>query len=158
MVIMHKAVEGVTAPALERFLRRAGRAAGAPGPVNVLLTSSREIRGLNRSFRGRDKPTDVLSFPPPSGMAKELAGDIAISVDIAAANARRYGHTAAQELKILLLHGLLHLAGYDHESDGGEMARREDRLRKMLGLAGGLIRRTHVARPLAAANARRRKP
>ena len=64
-----------------------------------------------------------------------LAGDLAISAEIAARNARRLGHSAADELKILILHGLLHLAGHDHETDGGEMARKEARLRRALGLA-----------------------
>ena len=141
MVIMHKAVKGVTAAGLARFVNRARQAAGATGEVNVLVTSSRAMRGLNRSFRGLDKPTDVLSFPAAAG-TPELAGDIAISADIAGVSARRYGHSAAQEVKILTLHGILHLAGYDHECDGGEMARREDRLRVTLGLADGLIRRS----------------
>lgn len=166
MVIIHKAVKGVTPAALARFVTRARQAARASGEVNVLLTSSGAMRGLNRSFRGLDKPTDVLSFPAIAGTPK-LAGDIAISADIAAANARRYGHSPAQEVKILALHGILHLAGYDHERDQGEMARSEDRLRLALGLADGLIRRSGSGeqrasarkhRPAAAVAATRRRP
>ena len=94
-------------------------------------------RDLNRRFRRKNKPTDVLSFPRPSG------GDIAISADIARENAARYGHSVAAELKILVLHGLLHLAGYDHESDNGRMARAEARLRSQLKLPASLIDRMH---------------
>lgn len=166
MVIIHKPVKGVTAAALARFVTRARRAAGASGQVNVLLTSSAAMRGLNRSFRGLDKPTDVLSFPATAGTPK-LAGDVAISADIAAANARRYRHSPAQEVKILALHGILHLAGYDHERDGGEMARLEDRLRLALRLSDGLIRRSgsreqrvpaRKDRAAAAVAAARRRP
>lgn len=157
-MIIHKAVAGISREALARFVLRARHAAGLPGKVNVLLASSREVRSLNRRFRGQDKPTDVLSFPPLLPVARDFAGDIAISVDIASQNAGRYGHTPADEVKILILHGVLHLAGYDHETDGGKMARREEQLRTMLELPGGLIRRTvtGAVRPLPAV--RRRKP
>jgi len=129
--------------ALARFLTRATRAAKLRGVVNVLVTTSRELQRLNRRFRAIDKPTDVLSFPPMAGLAGGFAGDIAISAEIAAQNARRLGHSAAQEIKILALHGVLHLAGYDHESDSGQMAGKERRLRKSLRLPVGLIERTH---------------
>jgi probable rRNA maturation factor len=137
-VIVHSKVRGVSARALGRFAARAQRAAGVRGGVDVLITSSAELRRLNRRFRGEDQATDVLSFPS----ADETAGDLAISADIAARNARRLGHTAADEMKILILHGLLHLAGYDHETDAGEMARKEARLRQALGLPAALIERT----------------
>lgn len=162
MVVIHKSMKGVTAAGLARFVTRARRAAGASGEVNVLVTSSRAMRVLNRSFRGLDKPTDVLSFPAIAGTPK-LAGDIAISAEIAGANARRYGHSPAQEVKILALHGILHLAGYDHERDGGEMARREERLRRALGLSDGLIQRSRSrqqrlsAREARASSAARRR-
>jgi probable rRNA maturation factor len=84
----------------------------------------------------------VLSFPAIPGLMEDFAGDVAISAEIAARNARRLGHTAAEEIRILTLHGLLHLAGYDHERDGGEMERKEARLRKSLGLPVGLIERS----------------
>jgi probable rRNA maturation factor len=108
--------------------------------VNVLVTTSRELRTLNRRFRKQDKTTDVLSFPPMLESA-DFSGDIAISADIAASNARQLGHSAANEVKILALHGILHLAGHDHETDDGDMARVEQRLRKKLGLPVGLIER-----------------
>jgi probable rRNA maturation factor len=121
---------------------RAGRAVHLHGAVNVLLTSNRELRALNSRFRGKDRPTDVLSFPPVLGLANAFAGDVAISVEIAAQNARLLGHSPAEEVKILALHGMLHLAGYDHERDHGEMARTEQRLRKSLRLPAGLIDRS----------------
>jgi probable rRNA maturation factor len=125
---------------LSRFVLRATRAVRLKGEVNVLVTSSQELRKLNRRFRGKNQPTDVLSFP--SGLADGLAGDVAISAEIAAKNAQQLGHSTAQEVEILTLHGVLHLAGYDHERDHGEMARKERRLRKSLGLPPGLIERS----------------
>ena len=145
MVIIKKAAPGVSERALTRFIERARKAAGLRGQANLLLTSSRSVRVLNRRFRGMDKPTDVLSFPPVPAVAREFSGDIVISTDIAARNARLYQHAPAQEVKILILHGMLHLAGYDHESDRGQMARKEERLRRELGLSNGLIRRTKAA-------------
>jgi probable rRNA maturation factor len=142
MVIVKKAARGVSEQALVRFTQRARKAAGLRGKVNVLLTSSRDVRALNRRFRGKDKPTDVLSFPPVPAVAHEFSGDIVISTEIAARNARLYQHDPAQELKILILHGMLHLAGLDHERDRGQMARTEERLRRELNLADGLIRRS----------------
>ena len=136
MVILRKSLPGLTPLALARFAGRARRAAAVRGPVNVLLTSSAEMRRLNRDFRGKDRPTDVLSFPSEDG-----GGDIAICAAIARSNARRLGHSAAQEAKVLVLHGMLHLAGYDHETDGGRMLRREARLRRELGLPDSLIAR-----------------
>ncbi len=96
---------------------------------------------MNRRFRGKDQPTDVLSFPPAPGLVNGLAGDIAISADIARQNARRLGHSTVQEIKILALHGVLHLAGYDHEHDQGRMATKEVDLRRLLSLPQGLIER-----------------
>jgi probable rRNA maturation factor len=151
MVILHKPVPRLSEPSLERFLLRAKRAAGLRGVVNVLLTSSQELRSMNKRFRGKDQPTDVLSFPPLFGHAG-FAGDIAISADIAKENARRLGHTAADEVRVLILHGVLHLAGYDHESDTGAMEAQERLLRKKLGLPVGLIERgrTDSVRPVGA--------
>ncbi len=143
---MHKAVRGVEQAELERFAQRARRAAALGGEVNILVTMSREMRALNRRFCGVDKVTDVLSFPPPPTPARNFAGDIVISAPMAAENAQRYGHSVKEELKVLILHGMLHLAGYDHERDSGQMARTEERLRRRLGLRDGLIRRTKVTR------------
>jgi probable rRNA maturation factor len=140
---MQTAIRGVSRAVLERFTARARRAAGLRAPVDVLVTSSADLRRLNRNFRGKDKATDVISFPPAGD---GLPGDLAISGAIATANARRLGHPVAAELKVLILHGLLHLAGYDHERDSGEMRRKEERLRRALGLPLALIARTSKKR------------
>jgi len=152
VVILQKRVAGLTELALDRFLARARRAAGLKGTVNVLLTSSAELRSLNRRFRGKDRPTDVLSFSSDAATSKKFAGEIAISAEIATRNARELGHSPSDEVKILVLHGVLHLRGYDHECDNGQMARRERHLRAKLHLPLGLIERTGTesARPALA--------
>jgi len=132
----------IRAAGLERFLRAAQRMVGISGEVNLLLTSSAEMRRLNRKFRGQDKPTDVLSFPVVHIGRDKHAGDVAISTEIARSNARTLGHSLETELKVLLLHGLLHLAGHDHETDHGQMAALEQRLRAKLKLPTGLIERS----------------
>ena len=142
MVIFQKRVADLTELALYRFVARARRAAGLKGRVDVLLTSSAEMKSLNRRFRGKDKPTDVLSFPAEPDAQKRFAGEIAISAEIAAQNAWALRHSLAEEVKILVLHGVLHLRGYDHECDNGQMARRERQLRAKLHLPLGLIERT----------------
>jgi probable rRNA maturation factor len=141
LVIFRQRVAGLSDTALAKFVARASRAVKLRGLVNVLVTGSRELRSLNRRFRGQDKPTDVLSFLPSPDFGNGLAGDIAISAEIAKQNARLLGHSAAQEIKILALHGVLHLAGYDHESDHGRMAGKEASLRRSLSLPVGLIER-----------------
>jgi probable rRNA maturation factor len=98
------------------------------------------MRRLNRAYRRADRVTDVLSFP---GEGTAL-GDIAIATGVARRQARAHGHDAAVEVRLLALHGLLHLLGYDHEADRGEMARVEDRLRRRSGLPRGLIGRAPV--------------
>jgi probable rRNA maturation factor len=142
VVIFRKRVVGLSDATLTRFVLRASRTVKLRSSVNVLVTGNQELRALNRRFRGKDQPTDVLSFMPEPGFANGLAGDIAISAEIAKVNARRLGHSAAEEIKILALHGILHLAGYDHESDHGVMAARETKLRRLLGLPVGLIERS----------------
>ena len=146
-MILQKKVAGLSKGTLDRFVLRARRIAGLRGTVNVLVTSSAAVRSLNREFRGKNKATDVLSFPSasPSDSASKrpgLAGEIAISADVALHNAVRLGHSPAQEIKILALHGILHLAGMDHERDNGEMARKEATLRRTLRLPASLIERT----------------
>ncbi len=128
-------------PVLARFLLRAKRATGITGEITVLLCDDLRIKDLNRSFRGKNKPTDVLSFPAGNN-AEGLVGDLAVSVDTAARQAREHGLTLEDELRILLLHGVLHLAGYDHEADAGEMREQETELRVKLKLPNGLIERT----------------
>jgi probable rRNA maturation factor len=139
---------GLSAAGLGRFLGAARRAVGLEGEVYVLLADDATLRRLNRTFRGKDKATDVLSFPAgpttvffgdPEGPG--LAGDLAISLETAARQAKRFGHSLKDEVRVLLLHGTLHLAGFDHETDAGEMAAREAELRGKLGLPAGLIAR-----------------
>jgi probable rRNA maturation factor len=132
---------------LTRYLREAqsavGDATGLAGEVSVLLTTDEGIRGLNRRFRKKNKATDVLSFPVDD-LQFGNAGDLVISVETAARQAEEHGHSLAVELRVLMLHGLLHLAGMDHEADGGEMARAEFALRGRLRLPGGLIERSEI--------------
>ena len=114
------------------------------GQVTVLLTTDKAIRRLNRQFRGKDKATDVLSFPAAEPTLTRAAGDLAISVHTARKQADAQGHALIDEIQVLILHGLLHLAGYDHETDSGEMALREHRLRAKLRLPQGLIGRAEA--------------
>jgi probable rRNA maturation factor len=136
---------GLSRAGLLRFLNSALGLVGLRGEVNVLLADDRELRRLNSQFRGKDKPTDVLSFPAMENIAQRHAGDLAISVETAARQAAEHSHPLAVEVRVLMLHGLLHLAGMDHEADHGEMATREADLRKRLRLPSGLIARTHDA-------------
>jgi probable rRNA maturation factor len=145
LVIFHKPVADLTPLALTRFLARARRAAGLRGLVNIVVTSNTEMKSLNRRFRGKDKPTDVLSFPAAPNGEKGFAGDIAISADVATQNAHSLGHAPAVEVKILTLHGILHLRGYDHEREHGQMTRREQALRRELHLPVGLIERAETS-------------
>ena len=131
---------------------------------DCLITTDAELRRLNRTFRRKNSATDVLSFPstprllrpgprPPTPDPRLLApgprrlapgpslGDLAISYHRARAQARELGHTTEQEICVLMLHGVLHLTGLDHETDGGRMARTETRYRRRLGLPCGLIER-----------------
>jgi probable rRNA maturation factor len=137
VIIFEKAMRGVDRSGLETFARRAQKLARLAGPVDILVGDDRRLKQLNRRFRQKNAATDVLSFPNGEG------GDIAISGDIARKNAIVYGHSASAELKILILHGMLHLAGHDHENDGGRMARLEGRLRARLKLPDSLIDRSH---------------
>jgi len=157
LVIFQKRVPDLTEVALDRFVARARRAVRLKGTVNVLLTTSAEMKSLNRRFRGKDRPTDVLSFPAEAGAAGKIAGEIAISAEIAAQNARSLGHSPAEEIRILALHGILHLRGYDHECDNGQMARREKQLRAKLRLPLGLIERTANEGTAPARQARKRR-
>jgi len=132
--------------------------ARARGVVSIALVSDQRVRALNRQYRGIDRPTDVLSFPAdwprsarsrresaaaPGGRnsAAKFLGDIVIARGVARRQARQLGHAESTELKVLALHGLLHLLGYDHERDNGAMARLERRLRRRGGLREGLIER-----------------
>jgi len=140
---------------LDIFLERALRCLRLPpGALAICLVDNTEMARWNRSYRGKNGPTDVLSFPTngPQRNGSTLAkpnrpkpvrasrsdsylGDIAIAPAVARRNARRFGRTFSEEMRILILHGILHLMGYDHESDDGQMERREHRLRRECGLA-----------------------
>ena len=126
--------------------------ARAAGDVAVALVSDARIRALNRQYRRQDKVTDVLSFPadraPRTAISESPLGDIVIASGVAARQAREAKHSVQQELRVLSLHGLLHLLGYDHHSprDRGRMERVERRLRRAGGLTSGLIERAHRAR------------
>lgn len=121
---------------LESFSRRLARAVRrSPNDFTVALVSDRRIQALNRRYRKQARPTDVLAFPlRDSSRTNGYVGDVAISVETARRNARRYRHSPQEEIKLLILHGVLHLMGYDHESDRGQMNRRERHLRRRLGL------------------------
>lgn len=116
------------------FWKDLGRRIGIAS--TCLITTDRELRVLNRRFRGKDYATDVLSFPP---------SDIAISLDRARVQASEHHHSIEEELKILMLHGILHLTGMDHETDSGQMARVEAKWRRKLGLPAGLVERSNGA-------------
>jgi probable rRNA maturation factor len=150
-MIVIEAARGKTLPAasalgkrdLNRFLVKATEALGLAGDFSVLLTGDEQLRAMNLQFRGVDKPTDVLSFPPlPEAANCGQGGDLAISLATAAIQAAEHGHSLQMEVKILILHGLLHLAGYDHERDRGQMRRRESLLRKQFDLPAGLVERS----------------
>jgi probable rRNA maturation factor len=132
---------GLSRAGLSGFLRRAQAAVGLRGEVEVLLAGDRTLRRLNREFRGKNKATDVLSFPAMAEMTGVFAGDLAVSLETAQRQAAEHGHSLRDEVRVLLLHGLLHLSGMDHEVDDGEMAEREGLLRKELRLPSGLIAR-----------------
>ena len=142
----------------------------ARGEVTIALVSDARMRTLNRTFRGVDQATDVLSFsafadassdartaPASARRSAPLAlGDVAIATGVATRQARAAGHTLGTELRVLALHGLLHLLGFDHETDNGRMARTEAKLRRAGRLTEGLIERTRPARraPKATASTR----
>jgi probable rRNA maturation factor len=132
---------GLAVPAcrwLRGFLRRVAEAAGCSATeVTVLLTGDEEMQALNHRYRGADRTTDVLSFeggPQPDGRVSH--GEIVISVDKARRQAKQRHHAIEVELRYLLIHGFLHLMGFDHESDSGEMATEELRLRNLLLVQG----------------------
>jgi probable rRNA maturation factor len=130
----------VRVPGLAAWLARVAPRS-ARGEVAIAIVADTHIRTLNRTYRGKDTPTDVLSFPGPPHLPH--LGDIVIAQGVARRQARAAGHAYAAELKVLALHGLLHLLGYDHDdpSDRGRMARVERRLRARGGLRAGLIER-----------------
>lgn len=132
---------GLSQAGLTRFLHTVQGMTETHGNIDVLLADDRALRRLNRQFRGINKATDVLSFPAPREVAEQHAGDLAISLETAARQAAEHGLTLRDEVRVLLLHGVLHLSGMDHEIDDGEMAGHEAALRRQLRLPAGLIAR-----------------
>lgn len=146
-VIFRRAPRGLERARVEAFAARLRREVARGRPFTCLISSDAELRRLNRRFLGKDRPTDVLSFPAPADWPGEPRtarplGEIAISLDRAARQARRFGHSLEEEIAILMLHGVLHLKGMDHSSDDGRMARAEARWRKKLGLPASLSERS----------------
>ena len=141
--------QGSLARGLGRWLEAAAPAS-ARGEVTVALVSDGRMRSLNRSFRGKDYATDVLAFAiapdSASAVAPRQLGDVVIAMGVARSQATEAGHALGTELRVLALHGLLHLLGYDHDTDDGRMARAEARLRRRAGLREGLIGRAERAR------------
>jgi probable rRNA maturation factor len=129
--------EGVRAPGLGRWLADIAPTR-ARGTVTVAIVADARVRALNREYRRKNAPTDVLSFPSDE---RGYLGDVVIAAGVARRQARAAGHSLQTELRVLALHGLLHLLGFDHERDDGRMARVERRLRRQGGLEESLIER-----------------
>jgi probable rRNA maturation factor len=138
-VLFHVPARGLSRRALREFAKQLQQQVAGSRPFCCLITDDAELRRLNKQFRKKDYATDVLSFPPadPNGSL----GDLAISWDRARSQAAEHDHAVDDEIRILMLHGVLHLTGMDHEKDGGEMARAEIRWRKRFNLPTGLIER-----------------
>ena len=144
MLIFRRVPASVRRTSLERFAGVLRERVAGGREFECLITGDRELQRLNREFLGKDYPTDVLSFPAGEGSAQDFLGSLAISARRAAVQAREYGHSQEQELEILMLHGLLHLLGLDHETDRGRMARVEHGWRRRLSLPAGLIERARA--------------
>jgi len=142
-LIFRRAPHGLPRRGLKAFALLLERMVADGRHFDCLLTDDRELRRLNRQFLDHDYPTDVLSFP--AAAPAESLGEIAISTTRAAKQAQEQGHSLEQEIAILMLHGLLHLLGMDHERDRGLMAGVERRYREELGLPVGLIERAGAA-------------
>ena len=142
LILYRRAGSGLPKRELRTFADRLCEEVGGGRPFTCMITDDRELSRLNRMFLGKDYATDVLSFPSGS---RTTLGDIAISVERARDQAAEHGHTEADEVRILMLHGVLHLIGMDHDRDRGAMARAEKRWRRMFGLPAGLIERSRRA-------------
>jgi probable rRNA maturation factor len=140
MIVNRQRRVPVALPPLRLFYERVRRELGfSPESVTIQLISDDSMARLNEKYRNKPGPTDVLSFPANGARPSrsvEYIGDIAISPETARRNARRFSRSLPEEMRILILHGMIHLAGFDHETDHGEMDRLERRLRKRLEVAG----------------------
>ena len=141
-LLFHSATPGFSRRPARAFAKRLASEVTGGRPFTCLITGDLEMQRLNRDFRKQDHATDVLSFP--SRQTLGFLGDIAISFEHAQRQAAEYGHGIGQEIEILMLHGVLHLLGMDHENDGGRMARAEARWRARLGLPASLIERARA--------------
>ena len=141
-LLFRRVPKGLARRPLRDFAATLEREVSGGRPFTCLLTGDAELRRLNREFLGHDYATDVLSFPSPG--PDGFLGEMAVSTARAAVQARELGHSLEDEIRVLILHGLLHLLGMDHERDRGRMARLERRLRQKLGLPAGLIERTRT--------------
>ena len=138
-VLFRKRFQDVASRPLQAFAERLSREIASGRDFVCLITTAEELAELNERFRGKSESTDVLSFP--AGGNPGYLGDLAISLPHARAQAKDHGHSTMEEIRVLMLHGLLHLMGLDHEQDQGQMRRAETRWRKQLGLPTGLIER-----------------
>jgi len=141
-LLFHSATPGVARRGLRAFAQRLESEVAGGRAFHCWIADDAEVRRLNREFRKKDYSTDVLSFP--AAEASGFLGDIAISYNTAKQQAAEYGHSVGLEIEILMLHGLLHLLGMDHETDRGRMARAESKWRAALGLPRGLIERVRT--------------
>jgi probable rRNA maturation factor len=142
ILLFHSATPGLSRRLALAFAKRLALEVTRGRPFTCLITGNVELRRLNRDFRKINHATDVLSFRSRQSLG--FLGDIAISFEHAQLQAAEYGHAVGEEIKILMLHGVLHLLGFDHEKDGGRMARAENKWRAALGLPGGLIARVRA--------------
>jgi probable rRNA maturation factor len=144
-VIFRRIPTDLSRRAVERFAHRLQNEVAQGRAFDCLITGDADLRRLNLKFRGKDEATDVLSFPSGTGLpASSSLGSIAISLRRARVQARAFGHSTEEEIRILMLHGVLHLTGLDHETDSGRMARAEKRWRARLGLPTSLIERVRA--------------
>ncbi len=141
-LLFHSGTAGFSRLQARAFAKRLEAEVTHGRPFTCLIAGDAELRRLNRDFRRLDHATDVLSFPSKQSLG--FLGDIAISFEHAKRQAAEYGHTVSREIEILMLHGVLHLLGFDHEKDRGQMARVEGKWRAALGLPNGLIARVRA--------------
>src|ERR1700722_15848787 len=141
-LLFHSATPGLSRRLARTFAKRLESEVTGGRPFTCLITDESELRRLNHKFRKLDHATDVLSFP--SRQTLGFLGEIAISFPHALRQAAGYGHPSGKEVGILMLHGVLHLLGMDHEKDGGRMARAENKWRAVFGLPRGLIQRVRA--------------
>ena len=141
-LLFHTTTPGLSRRPLLAFARQLETKVTRGRPFTCLITDDLQMQRLNREFRKVDQATDVLSFPSRQNLG--FLGDISISFDHARRQAAEHGHTVGTEIEILMLHGVLHLLGMDHEADAGQMARAENKWRGAFGLPRGLIARAQA--------------